>query len=74
MPWLPKERMQEWVLDETVQEYKVRVDRWKTEEERRLRTLSRAGTLEEVRRAEARVSILEEVLRDFVDEEEESDE
>jgi hypothetical protein len=73
MPWQPRERQEEWVQDEMVQEYRAHLVKWKAGEEKRLRTVARTGTLEEIRRVEARVGLLEEVINDFEDKEERND-
>jgi len=73
MPWLPKERLEEWVQDELVQVHKARWEGKKEEAVRSLRTKARQADLDDVRAAEARIATIEEFLKDY-EEEEEKDE
>lgn len=74
MAWLPKERMDEWLQEELVQEHRARWEAQKTKALQSLRVAARTLDLAEVRRAEARVAMIEEFLKDYEDEEEEQDE
>jgi hypothetical protein len=55
-----------------VQAYRKRLEGLKEEALHKLRTQARQGELGDIRRAEGRVSMLEEILKDF--EEEQTDE
>jgi len=65
MSWLPRGEMEEWVSDPMVLRYRDRLLGRLELELRRLRAQARTGTLEEVRRAEAKAALLDEILRDF---------
>ena len=68
MAWLPEEEFQEWVEDPLVEKMRVRLEGKRLEAQLRLRTQARTGTLEEIRRAEQRVTDFDEVLADFTEE------
>lgn len=69
MGWLNKLDQQEWNQDHLVQAFQQRWEHKREEALRSLRAVARSAVdLSEVRRAEARVSVIEELLRDFEDE------
>lgn len=71
MPWLPKELHEEFLQDQLVAAYRKRLEEMKAEAERRLRLQARTGGLDDVRKAEARIATIEEILTDFTEEESE---
>jgi hypothetical protein len=65
MGWLPEEEQEEWDQDLLVAKMRGRLKVKLSEAVRRLRTQARSASLDEVRRAEQRVTDLEEFLVDF---------
>ena len=68
MGWLNKLDQQEWNQDPLVQAFAQRWEARREEALRSLRDRARSGDLSEIRRVEARVAVIEELLKDFEDE------
>jgi len=73
MEWLTEDEVPEWDQDPLVEKLRLHLARKLEAAKVRLRTQSRQGQLEDVRRAEQRVTDFEEFIKDITPKEQEDE-